>query len=184
MIVDSRRTPTAAKFTRYWTTDQATDLKLFAQHAPGLRTAPSADYPKGTLPMGGVICAAWGDFGERAQAVEGGLDDQGRFAAVLVEGRGDGTDVLSVLTYRAPADDLKGGTLAARMAYRTGAQSAAEVHKDFDGDLLRQLQHWRATLRCEIVIGGDWNHELTAEGAEARDQWKAGGGLVTARGAD
>ena len=25
------------------------------------------------------------------------------------------------------------------------------------------------------MIGGDWNHELTAEGAEARDQWKAGG---------
>ena len=49
------------------------------------------------------------------------------------------------------------------------------MHKDFDENLLRQLQHWRATLRCELVIGGDWNHELTAEGAEARVQWKAGG---------
>ncbi len=51
---------------------------------------------------GGVICAAWGDFGERAVQIPNGLDAFGRYAALLVKGRGEDRDVLFVTVYRVP----------------------------------------------------------------------------------
>ncbi len=83
-----------------------------------------------------------------------------------------------------PGRPSKGGErspLAWRI-YRTGALSAAEVHKDLDGDLLRQPRHWGSTLSCEIVIGGEWNHELTAEVLSTGSMEKAGGGWLQRAG--
>ena len=175
MIADSRRTPAAAKWERFWRSGPASDLRWVAAHAPGLRTGPSRDKPEGTAPMGGVMCAAWGDFGERAMQIPDGIDEYGRYAALLVKGRGADQDVLFVSVYRAPEESLGGGSLVARIACATGASSAEAVHTAFGEDLLNKIAQWKTTLHCEIVIGGDWNHELTIEGAATRPQWKAGG---------
>ena len=52
-------------------------MQAFLQYAPGVLTAPSAESPGTNMAMGGQLVVAYGEAGERAQAVVDGIHPDG-----------------------------------------------------------------------------------------------------------
>ena len=102
MLQDLRRTEdeVRAMGRRFWETTH--DMQAFLQYAPGVLTAPSAESPGTNMAMGGQLVVAYGEAGERAQAVADGINPDGMWAALLVRGRGDHRSVMYVSAYRPP----------------------------------------------------------------------------------
>ena len=159
MLQDVRRTEDEVKSRawRFWETSH--DLQAFIRYAPGVLIAPSAAEPGPSMPMGGQLVMAYGEAGERAQAVKNGCHPQGLWSALLVRGRGLHPSVLYVSAYRPPADDLSGASLVARIALKQGQATVEDVHRAFGEDLREFISQTTQTYQCEVVLGADFNHE-------------------------